>query len=83
VSGFAGLYRSIRPDATLAEFRAAIQTTAFDLGASGYDSEYGWGLLNAAGALEYGENIPEPVTASLFVVGLAALALKLRRRRRA
>ena len=81
VSGLAALYRAIRPDCTLDEFRTAIQTTGFDLGASGYDPEYGWGLLNAAGALEYGENIPEPVTASLFVVGLGAIALKLRRRR--
>ncbi len=82
VSGFAGLYLSMFPNATLDEFRAAIQQSALDLGTSGYDAEYGWGLLDAAGALEYGENIPEPVTASLFVVGVGALALKLRRRRR-
>ena len=81
VSGLAGLYRSIRPGCTLDEFRTAIHDTAFDLGDSGYDSEYGWGLLNAGGAMEYGRNVPEPVTATLFIVGVGALAVKLRRRR--
>ncbi len=33
--------------------RAAIETTADDLGSDGWDQTYGWGLLNAAAALGY------------------------------
>lgn len=38
--------------------RAALQTTAEDLGTPGWDSTYGWGLVDAAKALTY---VPGPV----------------------
>ncbi|TFH05189.1 MAG: PKD domain-containing protein [Methanosarcina sp.] len=45
------------------EVRAAIQDTATDLGTSGWDNYYGYGLVNATAALEYitstpNENMP-------------------------
>lgn len=38
--------------------RAALQTTAEDKGASGWDATYGWGLVDATAALAY---VPGPV----------------------
>jgi len=84
VSGFAGLYRTVYPDASYLDFRAALHATGQDLGDPGYDSLYGWGLLDAGAAIDYyepwQEPIPEPATTALFVVGIAGLAWKLRRR---
>jgi serine protease len=52
VSGVAGLLVSAgvtQPE----EVREAIQMTARDAGAAGWDPEYGWGIVDAAAALEY------------------------------
>lgn len=45
---------------TPAQVRAAIETTADDLGVAGWDQTYGWGLANAAEALAYGAVPPPP-----------------------
>ncbi|WP_426734782.1 S8 family serine peptidase [Myxococcus faecalis] len=52
VSGIAALLFSARPGATPAQVRAALQSSAKDLGAPGYDTEHGHGLVQARGAME-------------------------------
>jgi hypothetical protein len=37
-----------------AAIREALQMTAQDLGPAGWDPEYGWGVVDAQAALEYG-----------------------------
>lgn len=51
VAGVAALLLSIRPDLTAAEVKDVLQRTATDLGATGYDTTYGYGLLNAYAAV--------------------------------
>jgi serine protease len=58
VSGVAALLISSKPDATPDEVRAAMQNTATDLGISGWDKYYGYGLVNAAAALNYIQGQP-------------------------
>ncbi len=63
VAGAAALLRSYRPGATAAEVRGALQCTAADLGAPGYDAEHGHGLIrvaDAAAALAAGTWDPSP-----------------------
>lgn len=52
VSGVAALLLSIRPDLTVEEIRNVLQNTATDLGTTGYDTTYGYGLLNAEAAVK-------------------------------
>ena len=52
VAGVAALLLSIRPDLTAAEVKDVLQRTATDLGATGYDTTYGYGLLNAYAAVK-------------------------------
>ena len=81
VSGFAGLLKTRYPGMTYTQFRDFIQQTAFDLGDPLYDNYYGYGRLDAYGAILYADaNIPEPTTVALFAIGLAGLAARLRRR---
>ena len=47
VSGLAGLLLSLHPTLKAAELRAALALGAEDLGAPGWDPEYGSGLINA------------------------------------
>lgn len=47
VAGVAALMLSLNPNLTAAEVKQILQSTATDLGASGYDTTYGYGLLNA------------------------------------
>ena len=51
VSAVAALLWSANPAATNTEIRDAMTSTALDLGASGRDSSYGYGLVQAAAAL--------------------------------
>lgn len=62
-AGVAALLKSYNPDATPAEIRAAMQNTAEDLGSSGWDSEYGHGLINPVAALKYigAGNVDTPI----------------------
>jgi serine protease len=52
VSGVAALVWSGVPNKTNAEIRAALTSTALDLGAAGRDVYYGYGLVQACDALE-------------------------------
>jgi len=53
VSGVAALLIAERVAATPDEVREALQSTAEDKGASGWDSEYGYGIVDAYSALTY------------------------------
>ena len=51
-AGVAALALSVRPDLTADQVEAVLQQTSMDLGTPGYDTAYGWGLVNAAGAVQ-------------------------------
>ena len=51
VSAVAALVWSKNPGLTNAEVRAILQGTAIDLGASGYDTTYGFGRVDALAAV--------------------------------
>jgi len=52
VAGIAAAIWSAKPEATAAEVRTCLETTALDLGAPGRDNYYGWGLVQASAARE-------------------------------
>lgn len=52
VSAVAALVWGAFPCATAAQVRTALQQSALDLGAAGRDTSYGYGLVQAAGALD-------------------------------
>lgn len=52
VSGVAALIWSANPSWTNRQVRQALDATAMDLGASGYDTSFGWGLVQAKAALD-------------------------------
>ena len=60
VAGVAALLLSIRPDLTAAEVKEVLQRTATDLGTTGYDTTYGYGLLNAYEAVKDVRTISGP-----------------------
>lgn len=51
VSGFASFLLSKNPEMTPAEFRQILQESSRDLGEAGYDTAYGYGLLDVARGL--------------------------------
>lgn len=51
VSGVAALILSKHPDYSSDDVRNVLQSTAADLGNPGYDTTYGWGLVDAAAAV--------------------------------
>ncbi len=52
VAGVAALMLSVRPDLTETQMRTTLQNTARDLGSSGFDNTYGFGLVNAYAAVQ-------------------------------
>jgi hypothetical protein len=52
VAGLAALVKADHPDYTPDQIANTIQSTAVDLGASGWDAQYGYGRIDAAAALE-------------------------------
>jgi subtilisin family serine protease len=50
-AGVAALMLSVAPALRPAEIEAALAATARDLGSSGFDDEYGWGMVDAAAAV--------------------------------
>jgi len=51
VAGVVSLILSVRPDLTESQIRTILQNTARDLGSSGFDNIYGYGLVNASYAV--------------------------------
>lgn len=72
VAGVAALMLSVRPDLTTEEVKNALQNTATDLGTSGYDTTYGYGLVNAYAAVKevapYISGVAEAKGKATFVV---------------
>lgn len=52
VSALAALCKSINPDINHDAFFEILKETSSDLGAEGYDTKYGWGLINFSAVLE-------------------------------
>ena len=51
VAAVAALVRSVRPTYTAAQVRSAIETSCKDVGNTGYDTTFGYGIVNAAVAI--------------------------------
>lgn len=64
VSGLAALLLARNPSLTPDEVQNVLQSTAEDLGTAGWDSQFGWGLIDAEAALL---SLAEPVHLSLTV----------------
>ena len=58
VAGVAALIWSANPSWTNYQIREALDATAQDLGAPGYDTSFGWGLVQAKAALDELQNNP-------------------------
>jgi len=84
VSGLAALIKSQNPQISNVGIWSRIQSTATDLGASGRDNQYGYGLINAKFALEVGDMqlhntyvlTPQTITEPSFAPGVVLLQLK-------
>ena len=63
VTGVAALVASAGIATTPDEIREVLQSTARDLGSPGYDTEFGWGLVDAAAALDFDEPPNNPPVA--------------------
>jgi subtilisin family serine protease len=64
VAGVVALLREYNPDATVEQIKQALMLSATNLGPLGEDNDYGWGLINAARALEY---LPAPQKPRLLI----------------
>ncbi|GAX39834.1 hypothetical protein NIES4075_07930 [Tolypothrix sp. NIES-4075] len=51
VTGIASLVWSANPNLTAGQIKTILSETAYDLGAAGYDTVYGYGLVNASAAV--------------------------------
>jgi serine protease len=58
VAGVAALVMSAQPGMTPDRVQEAIERTATDLGSPGRDDQYGFGLVNAAAAVNYDPSLP-------------------------
>ncbi len=63
VTGVAALLAAANVATSPDEMREVLQSTAKDLGAAGYDTEYGFGLVDAAAALNYSATPNSPPVA--------------------
>jgi subtilisin family serine protease len=61
VAGLAALIWARYPKYTAAQVRALIQNTAVDLGATGWDAQFGWGRIDARAALNLASSNAAPV----------------------
>lgn len=52
VAGVAALVRAVNPSLTNAQVRSILETTAEDIGASGWDQYFGWGIVDALAAVQ-------------------------------
>ncbi len=68
VAGAAAILRSLRPDMSVAECKAALMASSDDLGAAGMDNYYGEGRINVATLLK----TYAPLRSDLYKVGAAS-----------
>ena len=59
-AGIAALILSVNPSLTSAQVEGILQQSATDMGTPGYDTEYGWGHVNASAAVNLA--LPDTVT---------------------
>jgi len=60
VSAVAALVKGANPALTVTQMKDILRSTATDLGASGYDTLYGYGIVNAEAAVYAAVNPPDP-----------------------
>ena len=63
VTGLAALLKEAYPQMNTDDFKAILQASCYDLGAAGYDKEFGWGLIQVPAAIRaaaeyYGTTAP-------------------------
>ena len=51
VTGLAALLKEAHPEMNTDDFKAILQASSYDLGAAGYDTEFGWGLIQVPAAI--------------------------------
>lgn len=73
VSGVAALLFSQDPGRSAAEVRSLLTTYARDLGATGRDIHFGYGLLDAVASLTQGTGVPGDTWLALFDAGTGAV----------
>ncbi len=67
VTGLAALLKSKNPSLNAADIASIIEKSAIDLGTEGYDTIFGWGLINAAKALSVpGYMIRNSITSAIL-----------------
>ena len=64
VTGLAALLKEAHPQMNTDDFKAILQASCYDLGDAGYDTEFGWGLIQAPAAIKaaaeyFGTTAPE------------------------
>lgn len=74
VSAVAALVWSAVPSASNADIRDALNSTALDLGAAGRDVAYGYGLVQAAAAIDYLGGVTPPPDDAFPTVSITAPA---------
>ncbi len=73
-SGVAGLVWTINPNLSPSQVRSILETTAHDLGSTGWDETFGYGRIDAAAAVQAAlATVPEPQTIVLMVLGMFGL----------
>lgn len=83
VSGFAALLKSRYPYLTNDDLREILMASGQDLGDPGYDPYFGYGMLDSYQGIVYSDSyVPEPVTSTLLLTGIAILGWRARRRRK-
>jgi len=80
VSGAAALLRQVNPSLTVTQVKQVLMDTATDLGTTGEDNTYGWGLINIGAAVNYvrEELPPSPPPRSLAGTALPDSGVSLR-----
>lgn len=64
IAGMVALMRQYNPDATVMEIKNALIQSARDLGTSGEDNNYGYGLPDAAKAIQF---LPVPANPTVYI----------------
>ncbi len=70
VSGVAALLIAVNPDLTEAQVRSTLQTTASDMGTTGFDNTYGYGRVNAGAAVAAIAPPPPACTENELLLGI-------------
>lgn len=76
VAGVAALYIASNPGSTPEQVRLALQTSAEDLGATGKDNLYGYGLVDAENAVlgtTSGDNLPVAAVTDIAITAVTAV----------